>query len=246
MPYQWPAYVPAAQADVRDLHFRWDDQIAQDICAGLQDDELLSRQSGLSDRANFALAVGCTEWIVHRFHRFTGEDFSFPLDFLEALWAGVIDTRYMHAWEPEREEWSGPVCGPMLLAVLYAQGAAREASSQAGPGEAVQYLSRLAELVLPQPGQFLTWRDRTLDQLAVQFPFNHRDSVGDPVPRQALEQGAAFDMHSIEPLIQSFVAALDPGQNMFLNPPENMQYLFFEGDPRRFDLQRDRECRNEW
>ena len=134
----------------------------------------------------------------------------------------------------------------MLLAVLYAQWAAREASSQAGPGAAVLYLSGLAGLVLPQPAQFLAWRDRTLDQLAVHFPFNHRDSVGDPVPREALEQGAGFDMRSIEPLTQSFVAALDPDQNMFLNPPENMRYLFFEGDPRRFDLQRDRECRNEW
>ena len=246
MTYQWPAYVPTAQAYIQQLRFRWDDWIGKEIYANLQDDDLMRRQKVISDRANFALAVACTEWIVHRFHLLTGDEFEFPLDFMEALWAGVIDTRYMHEWAPERHEWSGPVRGPMLFAVLYAQWAAREASSQEGPGTAVLYLSGLAQHVLPQPAQFLAWRDRTLDQLAVQFPFNHRDTVGNPVPREALEQGAQFDMSSIELLTQSFVAALDPNQNMFLNPPENMRYLFFEGDPRQFDLQHDRECRNEW
>lgn len=241
---RWPSYVPHAQVDILALRYPWDDCIGEDIYAALQDDELLLKQKEISDRANLALATGCTAWIVYRYHRLS--DDPMPYDELEAMWAAVIDTRYMRPWEPDRDVWSGPVRGPLLFALLYAQQAVRDMATQAGPGMAVLYLSGLAELVLPDYSSFVAWRDQTLDHLRRLYPFDHHDTPGDVVPWQVLEAPHLFDPRTTEPLIKNFLATLDPERNECLHDPDEMRELLFDDTPYTFDMTDDRETRNIW
>ncbi|MEZ2354716.1 hypothetical protein [Caballeronia sp. RCC_10] len=240
---RWPSDVPRVQADFLALRYPWDDWIGEDD-ADLLDDELLDKQNEISDRANLALATGCTEWIVYRYQRLSNDPV--PYDELEAMWAAVIDTRYMRPWEPDRDLWSGPVRGPLLFAMLYAQQAVRDLATQSGPGMAVLYLSGLAEIVLPDYDAFVAWRDETLDHLRKLYPFDPHDTPGDVVPWQALEAPHLFDPRTTEPSVQSFLATLDPERNQCLHRADEMLDLLVERTPYTFELADDRETRNIW
>jgi hypothetical protein len=212
--------------------------------ADLQDDDLLRRQEGLSDRANLALAAACAEWLVHRYDGLSHDPT--PHRFLQAMWAAVVDTRYVRPWEPEPEAWSGPVRGPLLVTMQYGQEAIREIAVQSGPDMAVLYLSGLAQIVLPNYASFLAWRNGTLTHLRALFPFDPNDAMGDVVPQKALDLRRPFSSQAIEPLVQSFLKNLDPSGNEFLHRPDEMERLLFNGTPYVFDCEQDRQTRNEW
>jgi len=215
-----PIYVPQQVASAYTLRYLWDEWCGEDLYANLQDDDLLRRQEGLSDRANLALASACTEWIVYRYEGLSHDPV--PHEFLQAMWAAGVDTRYARPWEPEPENWTGPVRGPLLVAMQYGQEAIRELAVQSGPGMAVLYLSGLARIVLPDY------------------------AMGDVVPQQALSLRQPFDPRLIEPLVQEFLNGLDPRRNKFLHRPDEMKQLLFDGTPYAFSFAQDQQFRNEW
>ena len=239
-----PIYVPQQVASAYTLRYLWDEWCGEDLYANLQDDDLLRRQEGLSDRANLALASACTEWIVYRYEGLSHDPV--PHEFLQAMWAAGVDTRYARPWEPEPENWTGPVRGPLLVAMQYGQEAIRELAVQSGPGMAVLYLSGLARIVLPDYAGFLVWRDHTINHLHQLFPSDPNDAMGDVVPQQALSLRQPFDPRLIEPLVQEFLNGLDPRRNKFLHRPDEMKQLLFDGTPYAFSFAQDQQFRNEW
>src|SRR6185436_19064573 len=71
----------------------------------------------IEPRARMALAVALTEWIVWRFDGLHGR--TQPAAFLEAAWCATADPRYLRFFEVPREDWQGPVEGPLWCAITH-------------------------------------------------------------------------------------------------------------------------------
>jgi hypothetical protein len=241
---RWPSYVPADYRDRPVIRYVWDDWVGEDAFLELEDDELMERIETISHRANLALAVSCAEWIVYRYCAL--DDDVTPYKYIDALWAAVVDDRYAREWQPDRSEWSGPVRGPMMFALLYVQEAVREMATEAGVGGGVLYLSALARQVLPDPQVFIAWRDQTIAHLQRLYPLDDADTLGDVIPREALIAPAHFDTGQTEPLVRRFLASLDWRTNEWLNTPDEMAELDFDGTAYDFDMRSDRLRRQEW
>src|SRR5215813_7259631 len=111
-----PAYIADARIADPVLRYEWDDWRLQDM---FDTDSLAfhKRMGGLSYRAGIAFTVATGEWIVHRFDAVSGVPV--PLKHMEAMWAGVVDSRYVRYWEPEDEHWLGPLRGALRLAIIF-------------------------------------------------------------------------------------------------------------------------------
>lgn len=238
-----PSHVPPSGQSVKPS-YRWTKKLVEKIYDDEYNDVLEERLLDLSDRANLALAVASAEWIVHRYDGLS--DDPAPDDYLQALWAVGVDSCYMSGAWGERKGWTGPVRGPLSMAVELAQDALMSLYEGPGPGRAMLSLSSLARVVLPDVAAFEVWRDQAIDRLAALFPANAMDPLGDVVPPAALNLALPFDLDDLQPTVQRFLASLDPGRNIYLSSPERMLESKFDGTPYVFDLAQDRASRDGW
>lgn len=244
MPLPIPKYIKAANIQNNILRYTWDDWKLEDIYADLSDEELYDRVEELPYRAALALTIGCAEWVIHRLDGVSND--RIPHLYVEAAWAAVIDDKYLSEWQPTFEEWMGPIRGPLSVALLIiceAVGTLVHETEQAVP---VLYIGNLAEHVLPDAEPFLAWREQVLERLLQLYPWNSDESLGEVVPREALDPVFPFKLELTESLIRDFLAGLDYQANPFLVSPEEMQESGFEGTPYRFNIEEDRRNRIEW
>lgn len=238
-----PGYIARANISDASVRYRWDEWNVED-CVDPVDDEILECLSGLSLRAAFAVLVGAVEWIVYRFEVLC--DVALPFDAVEAAWAQEVDRLYAMPLNPFRGyEWSGPVRGPIKIAI----GLMRECADLLGEGADITFgvaeVLKLADHVVPDKKAFSSWRDSAIKRLEKLFPRLNDDPLGDPVPREALDTDYDFDPAQTESLLNRYLAQLDPEDSSFLPPPDLMRDYGFEGTPYKFDLQEDRKRRQE-
>ena len=169
-----------------------------------------------------------------------------PHQYLEAAWAAVINDRYLDPWEPPDEDWLGPIRGPLSIAMLIIKEAVMTAIFEFSPGIAPSYISNLVGYVLKDRTPFLRWRELVLNRLKKFYPLNLEETLGEVVPREALDPDFNFSPEFTEKLINKFLGSLDYKTNPFLNSPEEMISLKFEGTPYKFDIEKDRLDRFEW
>jgi hypothetical protein len=86
-----PAYITNAQVATNSIRYPWDEWNVNDYFIELDEDQF-ERLDMLSDAANLALAIGCGEWICHRFS--TVSDDPEPYHYLEAAWAAIVYPGY--------------------------------------------------------------------------------------------------------------------------------------------------------
>lgn len=236
-----PGYI--ARANIRDpsVRYLWDDWNVEE-CVGPVDDEICDRLSGLSLRAAFAVLVGAAEWIVYRFEVLC--DDALPFDAIDAAWAQVIDRLYAWPRNPfGRDEWSGPVRGPIQLTVGLMQDYANLLGELAEIAFGAAKVLKLADHVVPDKKAFSGWHDTVIERLEKLFPRINDDPLGDPVPREALNPDYNFDPAQTEFLLNRYLAQLDFEGNAFLLPPDLMRDYGFEETPYKFNLQEDRKRR---
>lgn len=238
-----PSYIQRAGISSNIIRFRWDDWDCRLADIPL-DDALLARLREISQRANVAVTIASGEWIFHRFDLLS--DDPTPWRCAEAAWAQILDWRYAVDWEPEEEEWFGPVRGPLMMAMVWVVDAVEELEHDGDPAVSAACISKLATHVLPDDLPFRQWRELILARLETLYPLDPEERLGEVVPREALDPDFAFSLEMTKPLINRFLSGLSPEKNPLLNSSEEMLEEGFEGTPYVFDIEKDRQLRFEW
>lgn len=244
MPLHVPSYIANAKVADNVLRYAWDDWNLKPYYGDLSDEDLYDEFSGLSYRAAVALTIACAEWVVHRY-AFVSDD-PVPLQYIEAAWAAVVDENYLSPWQPPDEDWMGPIRGPLSVALLIireAIGTAVHEDEQAIP---IIYIGNLAEHVLPDASAFLEWRDNILDRLLLLYPLDDEETLGEVVPREAMDPDYPFAVEQTEGLVEQFLTQIDYRTNPLLASPHAMIEAGSETTPYRFDLADDKRKRVNW
>jgi hypothetical protein len=243
MAFSVARYIRDANVQHRTIRYEWDDWNEEQAEEPL-DEPLLARLKNLSWRAVVAFTCATAEWIVHRYEPLS--DDPLPLQNLEAAWANIVDFYYCGAvWEDyvDESDWTGPVRRPLYIAMLRVDYALQAIISDGDPEIRGTWISSLANYVLADPKPYVSWRRRILERLEALYPMDPADKLGDVVPREALDPDYDFRLDQTEPLVSRFLSGLHPAANPFLNSPEKMLELGFEGTPYAFEIEKERQAR---
>jgi hypothetical protein len=238
-----PQYVAAAGIADPELRYEWDDWKIQEMF-DTEDDSFRQKMSRVSYRAALAFTIAAGEWIVHRFDRLSTD--AEPLLHMEAMWAGVVDSRYVTYWEPPDAQWLGPIRGPLRLAIVFTLEALVDADQCADVALNADRASIIAERVLSNPAPFRFWRERVVRRLEQLYSYDKGDPMGDVVPREALDPDLDFQPEMTEALIRGYLRGVNPALNRFLANPTKMRERGFPGTPYEFDIAQDRLVRNDF
>jgi hypothetical protein len=247
-----PKYLEASNCQDGVVRYAWDDW--QDLPEMRSpDEELVARLKRVSQRAVLAIACGSAEWIVYRFDRLC--DTTAPWSLIESAWAMIVHLRYSvgaEAWSYySRKGWEGPVKGPIRKALQHLESAFYLLASeyQIDPAPKTAGIFGLTCYVMSDPTPYREWTERVLQRFEVLYPRNPADELGDVVPREAINPDSDFHVEQTETLINRFLARLDYGSNIFLNPPEEIlepsDEHEFVGSPYVFDIEQDRQARRD-
>ena len=172
-----PSWIEFGDTDLRILRFLWDDaRVHHDFTADAS--AVIDVASRMSVRARFVLLIALYEWVVWRFdglHRRRE-----PTLILEAAWCGTVDPRYLAFFELTREEWVGPVEGPLWCAFTFMEDGFRQAHVfQADTFGALEFVYRLAFHVIPDRRPFERWLEATLTRFVDAYPLEPEDPFVD-------------------------------------------------------------------
>jgi hypothetical protein len=238
-----PNYLRVSGIQGTTIRYTWDDWDVEAVDMPL-DESLRERLGAMSQRAVVAFTIGTAEWIVYRFGALS--DDPVPAQRLEAAWAQVVDFRYSFEEDINLDEWTGPVRGPIGIAIRRVVYAIQQAESGLDPGWRACRASKLAEHVIMDSTPYRNWRERILDRLEALYPLDPDETLGEVVPREALDPEYLFSVDQTESLVNQFLARLDYNINPFLNSPNKILAQGFRGTPYIFDIERDRRERFEW
>jgi hypothetical protein len=238
-----PQYLRVSNIQEIEVRFLWDDWKVEEVDMPL-DDAFQDRLHPLSQRAIAAFTIGIAEWIIYRFGALSNDPG--PVQYLEAAWAQVIDLRYSSLSDVIPEDWTGPVRGPIGVALRRVIFALDQSHSDGDPAWRAGRASKLAEHVIPDPTLYRQWRDHILDRLERVYPLDPAEKLGDVVPREAMDPDTDLDVLETEVRINRFLSGLDYTNNRFLSPPDEMLKRGFVGTPYLFSLEADRKIRYDW
>lgn len=177
-----PNYMGLTAANRLPLRYLWDDtRCSRDFTA--DPSAVLDAARSLSVRARMALCIALYEWVVWRFDGL--HDDPAPRQFLQAAWCASVDPRTIRFFELERNAWIGPVRGPLWCAITWLRAAL--ADGDAKPVEVIdglQYLTRLALHVVPEPARLQDWLDAVLPRLRCHHPYRPDDPFADLLGRR--------------------------------------------------------------
>jgi len=217
-----PSYIKVKNVASYDLGKMWDDIRASDDFK-FDSSKILEQSLLLQPNAQIALGIGMYEWIFWCFAPHI--DRPEPEQVLEAMWCGAYDPKRFTYIEFKREEWLGPILGPMWCAMMFATAMVgyRE-EGEIGLQEGLSYLPRLAVHVLPESQPFLEWLDQIIDKLKIFYldipkdPFENLFEENDQhplVPREVLDPKIDFDINQTSVFINDFLSKVNPN-NPFL------------------------------
>lgn len=165
---QMPAHLVAWSWNRPALAYVWDDTRASDDF-GYDARWLLQDADPCSLRAQMALCVALYETVAWRFHGL--HDRAAPLQLLQAGWVGTLDPRLLADLDLPREQWTGPVLGPLWCAAVWLWPALQEGDARlAEVADALDYLSRLAMHVAPEPALLDAWLHAVVGRLREHHP----------------------------------------------------------------------------
>jgi hypothetical protein len=225
-----PPYIRAAGADTPELRFKWDDWIASGAFV-FKPDKIVQDLAGATLRARIVVGIGIYEWIIFRF-RLVSEDPT-PFQVAEAAWCGSVKQDCMIYEEFDRDEWLGPIRGPLWCAMTWLIPMIFLDDNNSDEWDSgIAYLVRLAVHVLPHPQVFLDWLNETTRRMLALFPVviespfedlfgeNQEARRGPLIPREVLIPDFLFEPDMTEGLINRFLTSLDHRRNPYLTPPE--------------------------
>lgn len=218
-----------APVDTLEVEYSWDDwDVHQYFRPG--DESLADRMLKVSHRGRTALAIAIGEWIVHRFHRVSGDRHALCSDYIEALWAWIIDWRYAIPFRPDDSEWQGPVLGALELVMVIANDGFESTEEQGDTELCPAWMSQLACHVLPTTREFLEWREQVVQRLEQHYPWEYDEDDlflegefrGEPVPRELFDVSRPFDPADADGYLKVFLGRLAAGGNPFVRTLEEL------------------------
>jgi len=193
------------------------------------------------DAAVCGLTIAIVEWPIFRLMPFDSDPT--PQQAVEAAWCANIDRHYCEGLEFNRDEWRGPVRGPLLSCMNMMHEALFE-SMEAGtrPLHCPSIASGLIEHTCGESyPAFLAWREQIIERLShsYQAPDPLQDLYGEAestmvVPPQAFDPQVNFDMALAPRLADEFLRNVDYDANPLLLTPDEMRRDGFEGVPYRY------------
>jgi hypothetical protein len=227
--------------DRRRLRYLWDDaRVHNDFEADPTD--IVEAAADASVRARLALLVGLYEWIVWRFEGLHHREE--PTQILEAAWCGTADPRYLKFFELTREEWVGPVEGPLWCAFTFLEKGFRQAHAfHADTFQAIEFNYLLAMHVLPDTKPFEQWLDAILKRLVEAYPLPPEDPfedlfeerigehLGQFVGRDALNPALPINVERDREFLTELLQYSRTIENPFLADEDDLEDLNFVGEP---------------
>jgi hypothetical protein len=236
-----PSWIEFGEVDRRTVRFRWDDARVDADFSGDPSD-VLDAAPEMSVRARLVLLVGLYEWIVWRFDGLHRRDE--PAKILEAAWCGTVDPRYLLFFELTREEWLGPVEGPLWCAFTFLEEGFRQAHAfQADTYASLEFVYQLAFHVLPDTRPFERWLQATLKRFVDVYPvppedpfedvFEERigEHLGQLIGRDSLNPAVPVDIVRDRAFLQGVFVQSRTEENPFLATEDDLEDLRFEGVP---------------
>ncbi|MEZ2354717.1 hypothetical protein [Caballeronia sp. RCC_10] len=213
--------------------------------------------SGLWARSLLALSIGMAEWVFRR--RLSDPDDLVFNHAVEALWASVVDRRYLKLCSGDyadrsREHWKisddapgdeslwqsydnllDKKNGPKWVALVYLLRIAdRTNPDENGALEAV-YVSQLVGQVVGKSASspFMNWRKAVMARFSAEATFysywihqGQSDNLLGPVlPPQSVDPAFDFSLDKAGELVDAFLQGLNPQDNPFLTPANELLKL---------------------
>ena len=227
--------------ELRNPRYAWDDaRVDEDFTVDVS--PVLSAALKMSVRARMVLAVGLYEWVVWRFEGlYTRKE---PRQILDVAWCGTVDPRYLNTYEFAREEWVGPIEGPIWCAMAYLNhGLPKGYGLEGDLYDALEYLYGLTYHVVPNRSGLEQWLRPTLDRLVARYPptakdplddlFDHRigEHMGPLIGRDTLDPRAAVDVERDRRFLAQVLSVAREEETPFLATLEELEEEGFEGEP---------------
>jgi hypothetical protein len=172
--------------------------------------------------ANLAFALGTAEWTCRRLERLT--DCRPVLDYVEAVWAAMIDPRYLarkrisdrveYSWTDAAKDAATFVGNRLTLAYFDCKALDSDRFR-----DTIQLVA-VARHVLPEKKQFEGWSKQVLNRLVALYPKD--EGVGSPLPREVLEVDTEYDPEQRAFYLNRFLQRLSPSSNPFLADRESL------------------------
>jgi hypothetical protein len=222
-----PKYIESSDIFDLPIEHSWDDSDPEYIYARMEE-RLQHRIGKISDRGQLVLSCGFAEWISWRFMKLNNDPML--LNKIEAVYAGVIDWRYLNNSKlPSRNNWYGPIRGPLWSAAeLLNRMIDLIKRKQFASPESV-CLSFLALHVLQNNTPFKDWRRNTIQRFTSLYPIDLENPLGNSIPRAAIDPD--YKVGQEAEFLSDFLTNLDPKSNPFLSTAEEMLEAGFEGVP---------------
>jgi hypothetical protein len=236
-----PPWIVISDAERRNIRYIWDDTRAMLDFKG-DAGPVVGASTRMNLRARMVLCMGLYEWIVWRFEGLhTREE---PVEIAEVGWCATVDPRYMRFFELTREEWRGPIEGPLWCAAMWLQPAMSKGYLfPKSIYDAISFLTREALHVLGNDDRFQAWLTAILPRLIENYPDRPDEPFVDPLNRRVAERLGPLigrtvldPTHQIDPqetrrfLSQTLVDAR-VSNNPFLAPIDELKMTGFVGAP---------------
>ncbi|MGD9853093.1 MAG: hypothetical protein AB7T38_17740 [Nitrospirales bacterium] len=245
MIYSVPPYIAAASIDSPIVNFIWDDtRVDEDFL--YDPGNFIEKMSGVSLRGKIAVGIGMFEWVACRFAS-VSEDLV-PFQILEAAWCANVRREYMEYFELDRDEWLGPIRGPLWCGITWLMPMIFFSDDDPAEWESgLSFLSRLAVHVLPSSLAFEDWLNSVVARMKIFYPLpdedpfedlfgeNEEERRGPLVPKEVLNPEFEFKPDRTDFLIDRFLKSLAYHSNPFLKTPELMLEEGFLGIPYRIN-----------
>ena len=236
-----PSWIPFSDEEERHIRFIWDDTRAMKDFTG-DASWVLRASMQMSLRARMVLCVGLYEWIVWRFEGLHTRPE--PLQIAQVAWCAAVDPRYMCFFELTREEWRGPIEGPLWCAATWLQPAMSQGHLfPRGVYDALSFLTRMALHVLPNADRFQAWLQIVLERFTLNYPivpedpfedlFEYRVSqrLGPLIGRNVLDPTQRIDPQVTRQFFAQTLADARDESNPFLSDPGYLNDLGFFDEP---------------
>jgi hypothetical protein len=213
MPLTPPSYVPVESIARPQIRHKWDDFDPYEPLAW-PDENTKTRLATVSNHGITAFAIGCAEWVVYRLSPPSSDQT--PFDYLEAFWVYVMGHPRALPPETEHEQWTGPIRGPMNLALMTVLNTVY--LSEDGP--AIQNGALAAQIalhVLEDHSAFLSWQGLVLSRLGEHAARDEENPDGPPLPREILDPSVSMTDFKTGDAIDAFVRRAVEGGNPFLS-----------------------------
>jgi hypothetical protein len=163
-----PSYMGDLQQRRLPLRYVWDDtRVSKDF--RMDASWVLEAAGRCSVRARMSLCAALFDWVRWRFDGLHSDPA--PSWVSQALWCGTLEPGCMPFADWNRQDWLGPVRGPLWCAMTWAWPAVLLGDAQpAELDDGIQYLSRLNAHVQPDPQRFELWLKMVLGQLVQHHP----------------------------------------------------------------------------